>query len=57
MKVFYRKSYGCFVCTDRYIRPWWWQWRRYLPSRFDSAQFFIPCLLAFALAFILPALF
>ena len=27
MKVFYRKSYGCFVFTDRYVRPWWWSFR------------------------------
>ena len=57
MKVYYRKAYGCFIFTDRYIRPWWWQWRHYLPQRFDSASFLIPCLLAFALAFVLPSFF
>ena len=57
MKVFYRKAYGCFIFTDRYIRPWWWQWRHYLPQRFNSASFLIPCLLAFALAFVLFTLF
>ena len=21
MKVYYRKAPGCFICTDRYVRP------------------------------------
>jgi len=54
MKVFYRKAYGCFIFTDVYFRPWWWGFRRYLPTRFDSAPFLILCLLAFTLALTLP---
>ena len=23
MKVYYRKAPGCFICTDRYVQPWW----------------------------------
>ena len=57
MKVFYRKAYGCFVCTDVYFRPWWWGFRRHLPTRFDSASFFIPCLSALVMALILPTFF
>ena len=56
-KVYYRKAYGCFIFTDRYTRPWWWSFRHPLPHRFDSAAFIIPCLLAFALAFVISSLF
>lgn len=31
MKTFYRKAFGCFICTDVYTRPWWWRWRAWLP--------------------------
>lgn len=53
MKVFYRRSYGCFVCTDRYFRPWWWKWRHHLPTRFTRGHVFLSGLSAFALAFVL----
>lgn len=32
MKTFYRKAYGCFICTDRYRRPWWWPIRSIVPT-------------------------
>ena len=36
----YRKAFGCFICTDRYIRPWWWSFRHYLPTRPHPGAFF-----------------
>ena len=57
MKVFYRKAYGCFVCTDVYHRPWWWSFRHHLPHRVNSASFFIPCLASAGMAFVLSAFF
>lgn len=57
MKVFYRKAYGCFVCTDRYYRPWWWSFRRHLPHRINSASFLIPCLFALLVALVSSAFF
>lgn len=52
MKVYYRKAYGCFVCTDRYIRPWWWSYRHHLPNRFTRGSFFLSGLFACAMALI-----
>ena len=49
MKQFYRKSYGCFICTDVYHRPWYWGFRHYLPNH--------PHLGAFALSFSVSLLF
>ena len=55
MKVFYRKSYATFVCTDRYVRPWWWGFRHYLPTRPNSGAFYLSFLLSLAAAIIIPA--
>ena len=57
MKVFYRKAYATFVCTDRYYRPWWWSFRKHLPRRINSASFFFPCLCSFALASLISTFF
>ena len=57
MKVFYRKAYGCFVCTDRYVRPWWWSFRHYLPTRPHPGAFCLSFLLSLVAAIILPTLF
>ena len=57
MKVFYRKAYATFVCTDRYIRPWWWQWRHYLPTRPHPVAFLTSFSLALVASILIPTLF
>ena len=54
MKVFYRKSYGCFVFTDRYVRPWWWSFRHYLPTRPHLGAFLVSFVLALSVALLFP---
>jgi hypothetical protein len=57
MKVFYRKSFGCFVCTDRYVRPWWWGIRHYMPTRPHPLAFLASFSLALVASVLLPTLF
>ena len=57
MKVYYRKAFACFVFTDRYVRPWWWSFRHYLPTRPHLGAFCASFLLALTAALIFPALF
>ena len=57
MKVYYRKAFACFVFTDRYVRPWWWSFRHYLPTRPHLGAFCISFVLALTAALIFPALF
>lgn len=57
MKVFYRKAFGCFICTDRYIRPWWWGFRHYLPTRPHPGAFFTSFVFSLAAALLLSSLF
>ncbi len=57
MKVFYRKAPGCFICTDRYVRPWWQTFFFYLRPRPHLGAFFASFFLSLASALIFPALF
>ncbi len=53
MKQFYRHGYGCFICTDKYVRPWWYFMRHYLPIRPHLGAF----LLSFSVALLFALLF
>ena len=55
MKVYYRKAPGCFIYTDRYVRPWWQTLRFYLRPRPHLGAFLASFVLSLASAIALSA--
>lgn len=55
MKVFYRKAFACFIFTDRYVRPWWWSFRHYMPTRPHLGAFFASFFLSLVAAIAISA--
>ena len=54
MKVLLPQVLGCFICTDRYVRPWWWSFRHYLPTRPHLGAFLVSFVLALFVALLFP---
>ena len=55
MKVFYRKAPGCFIYTDRFVRPWWQTFFFYFRPRPHAGAFLTSFVLSLAAALALSA--
>ena len=55
MKVYYRKAPGCFIYTDRFVRPWWQMFLSYLRPRPHAGAFLTSFILSLVAALALSA--